>query len=276
MMIGEILNFIKTTFARVGKQTAVIAVSGGIDSAVSLSLVVRALGADGVHAVLLPYGDQDMSDARTVVDFNQIPIDNQHEIQIKPIVDAIFTTAQNKASQENIRQGNIMARTRMIVLYDLAKTLDALVCGTENKSEKYLGYFTRFGDEASDLEPIQHLFKTQVRQLAVDLQLPKEILTKQPSAGLWQDQTDEAEFGFSYEDADKVLEIIVDKQPALLERLPIGTAVWLDEGRVGAIFLGGASLDPTTIEKVLKHVQSNWFKQQVPYHMEPEKSSLFH
>lgn len=274
-MIGEILSFIKTTFAKVGKQTAVIAVSGGIDSAVSLSLVVRALGADKVHAVLLPYDDQDMIDARTIVKWNNIPTANQHEIQIKPIVAEILNTAQNKTTQPAIRQGNIMARTRMIILYDLAKTLDALVCGTENKSEKYLGYFTRFGDEASDLEPIQHLFKTQIRQVATELQLPNEIIVKEPSAGLWQDQTDEAEFGFSYADADRVLEIIVDKQPALLERLTNGKARSLEEVCDGARFLSGASLEAKTIEKVLKHVQANWFKHQVPYHLEPEQNALF-
>ena len=274
-MIGEILSFIKQTFTRTGKETAIIAVSGGIDSAVSLSLVVRALGADKVHVVLLPFGEQDMTDARAMVDFNQIPISNQHEIQIKPIVDSIFAVVDGKDKNAELRLGNIMARARMIVLYDLAKTLDALVCGTENKSEKYLGYFTRFGDEASDLEPIQHLFKTQVRQVASELHLPQEILTKQPSAGLWQDQTDEIEFGFSYDDADKVLEIIVDKQPALLERLTNGKARSLEEVCDGARFLSGASLDPTTIEKVLKHLQANWFKHLVPYHMESEPNSVF-
>lgn len=274
-MIGEILSFIKQTFVQTGKQLAVVAVSGGIDSAVSLSLVARALGADKVHVVLLPYGEQDMTDARAVIEWNNIPTVNQHEMQIRPIVEEIFNTAQNKEIKVDVRRGNIMARTRMIVLYDLAKTLDALVCGTENKSEKYLGYFTRFGDEASDLEPIQHLFKTQVRQVALDLQLPQEILTKKPSAGLWQDQTDEAEFGFSYDDADKVLEIIVDKQPALLERLTNGKARSLEEVRDGARFLSGASLDPATIEKILKHVQANWFKHQVPYHMDSELNSVF-
>ena len=274
-MIGEILSFIKQTFAKTGKETAIIAVSGGIDSAVSLSLVVRALGAERVHAVLLPYDTQDMTDARAVVDFNQIPTSNQHEIQIKPIVDQLVESLQTMGESNKFKLGNIMARTRMIVVYDLAKSLDGLVCGTENKSEKYLGYFTRFGDEASDLEPIQHLFKTQVRQVATELQLPQEILTKKPSAGLWQDQTDEAEFGFSYEDADKVLEIIVDKQPALLERLTNGKVRSLEEVRDGARFLSGASLNPATIEKVLKHVQANWFKHLVPYHMEPEQSTVF-
>ncbi len=274
-MIGEILSFIKQTFTKTGKQTAIVAVSGGIDSAVSLSLVVRALGAEQVHAVFLPFGDQDMTDARTVVDFNKIPIGNQHEIQIKPIVDQLVESLQTMGEFNKFRLGNIMARTRMIVVYDLAKNLDGLVCGTENKSEKYLGYFTRFGDEASDLEPIQHLFKTQVRRVATELHLPQNILTKQPSAGLWQDQTDEMEFGFSYEDADKVLEIIVDKQPALLERLTNGKARSLEEVRDGARFLSGASLDSETIEKVLKHVQANWFKHQVPYHMEPEQQSVF-
>lgn len=264
-MIGEVLSFIKTTVKNTGKTGVIVAVSGGIDSAVSVTLAARALSAEHVHTLLLPYGDQDMADARAIVDFNEIPQSNRHEIQIQPIVDQVLQATAKEGEQTELRKGNIMARSRMIVLYDLAKAHDLLVCGTENKSEKYLSYFTRFGDEASDLEPIQHLFKTQVRQVATDLGIPNQILTKAPSAGLWLDQTDEAEFGFSYEDADQVLKMIVDTQPALLQRLTNGKARSLEEVRDGTRFLSGASLDLVTIEKVLKHVQSNWFKHQVPY-----------
>src|SRR5258708_26883046 len=101
---------------------------------------------------------------------------------------------------------------RMIILYDLAKKYKALVCGTENKSENLLGYFTRFGDQASDIEPIEHLYKTQVYQLAKYLNLPDAIITQQPSAGLWQGQTDEGQFGFTYEEADQVLFLHFEKK----------------------------------------------------------------
>jgi NAD+ synthase len=110
-----------------------------------------------------------------------------------------------------------MARVRMILLYDLAKKHNALVCGTENKSEYLLGYFTRFGDAASDFEPIQHLYKTQVYQLASSLGVPKNIIKKTPTAGLWHGQTDEGEFGFSYKEADEVLFYYYDKKLKLEE-----------------------------------------------------------
>lgn len=275
-MVGDITNFIKTTVSRTGKSGVIIAVSGGIDSALSLTLAARALGADNVYAVLLPYGAQDMTDARAIIDFNQLPQDHQFEVDIQPIVAEVLNATNHvknlppsPSALTSVREGNVMARARMIVLYDLARRLDVLVCGTENKSEKYLSYFTRFGDEASDLEPIQHLYKTEVRALGAQLELPKQIQTKAPSAGLWQDQTDETEFGFSYEVADQVLKLIVDTQPALLERLTNGKARSLEEVRDGVRFLSGAKLELSEIEKVLTHVQRNWFKHQVPYHFYP-------
>ena len=139
-----------------------------------------------------------------------------------------------------------MARVRMIAVFDLAKQLDALVCGTENKSEKYLGYFTRFGDEASDIEPIQHLYKTQVKVLARQLQLPPVFLQKAPSAGLWADQTDEKELGFSYEQADQVLVELID----------------------------GEQSDPTAEikEKVKQRIISQEFKRQAPYRLAVEST----
>lgn len=278
-MSTAIETFIKETLERTGKQTLVVAVSGGIDSAVSLTLAARAVGAAQVHAVLMPYADQDMADARAILDFNQIPASNRHEFQIKPIVDTCLAAIQSKQTSATdstdpnaeadlpVRVGNMKARSRMILLYDMAKSLDTLVCGTENKSEKYLGYFTRFGDAASDLEPLSQLYKTQVFELAKKLAIPTQIIDKAPSAGLWQGQTDEAEFGFSYTDADAVLAIIVDKQPSLLERLTNGKTNSLQEVTEGVRFLSGASLDLELITKILTRVQSQWFKHQVPYEM---------
>ena len=118
---------------------------------------------------------------------------------------------------DRVRLGNIMARVRMIILFDLDKKQKGLVCGTENKSEALLGYFTRFGDEASDIEPIQHLYKTQVYELAKYLGVPKEIIEKPPSANLWESQTDEGEFGFTYKEADQVLFHYYDKKLKLEE-----------------------------------------------------------
>ncbi|MBI2190192.1 MAG: NAD(+) synthase, partial [Candidatus Levybacteria bacterium] len=133
-------------------------------------------------------------------------------LSIKSIVDKLAKTLGVQPLKDSIRLGNIMARVRMILLYDLAKKHQALVCGTENRSEYHLGYFTRFGDEASDFEPIRHLYKTQVYQLASYLGVPKTVIDKKPTAGLWAEQTDEGEFGFSYKEADPVLYLYFDKK----------------------------------------------------------------
>src|SRR3989344_4041240 len=202
--VAQVIEFLKSTFESQQKTKAVIAVSGGIDSALSLTLLAKALSPQQIFPIILPYHDQATTDNHLMVDFNQIPPENVTEYNIGDSVDRFAELFG--AGVDQIRKGNIMARVRMIAVYDLAKKLDALVVGTENKSEKYLAYFTRFGDEASDIEPIQHLYKTQVRQLAQHLNLPPSILTKAPSAGLWTDQTDEQELGFSYDQADHVLE----------------------------------------------------------------------
>lgn len=238
-------TFLKETFQKQHKTHAVIAVSGGIDSAVSLSLVARVLPKENIHCLLLPYGDQSVVDAETICHWNEIPQDNWHEINIKPVVETI-TTEINLAATETFRMGNIMARSRMIILYDFAKRYDALVVGTENKSEKFLGYFTRFGDEASDVEPLQHLYKTQVRELASHLEMPSIFTQKAPSAGLWGGQTDEIELGFTYADADKVLDALVD------QRIPSNQIVI-------------PGIDPYVVQKVVERVKSQEFKHEVPY-----------
>ncbi len=243
--IDRIVKFLIDTFRRQQVENVVIAVSGGIDSAVSLALLARAMTVDHIYPLLLPYGDQDMSDAVTVCEWAGIKSQNCQKISITPIVEQMVR-ALDVPSAESVRLGNIMARSRMIITYDKAKELSALVCGTENKSEKYLGYFTRFGDEASDIEPLQHLYKTQVRSLAEFLQIPEPIRRKAPSAGLWWGQTDESELGFSYEDADQVIDRYID-QKKTLEEIDI------------------AGIKPETVQKILQRVSSQAFKLQVPY-----------
>lgn len=150
--------------------------------------------------------------------------------------------------EDKIRKGNVIARTRMISVFDYAKSKDALVVGTENKSEHYLGYFTRFGDQASDLEPLANLYKTQVRQLARELSLPEIFLAKTPSADLWQDQSDEKELGFSYELADQVLAYLIDQKLTATE--------------IPQLF---NQEEQTLVNKILARVDAMAFKQQVPY-----------
>jgi NAD+ synthase len=143
--------------------------------------------------------------------------------------------------------GNIMARVRMILLYDLAKKRQALVCGTENKSEHLLGYFTRYGDEASDFEPIKHLYKTQVYQLAKALGVPNEIIQSPPSAGLWLGQTDEKQFGFSYYQADQIL------------------FLYLEKGLSLPVIVKKTGVEKRIVEKVISWYKTNDFKHRIPY-----------
>jgi NAD+ synthase len=164
-------------------------------------------------------------------------------IDIKKAVDDI---CWNEMGMDNIRKGNIMARVRMIYVFDQAKKRNALVVGTENKSEHLLGYFTRFGDEASDVEPIAHLYKTQVIELATHLPIPQSILMKPPSAGLWPEQTDEGEFGFSYKDADQVLALFFDEKKSVDEVVALG-------------------FDRELIKKIQARVSQNSFKHMTPY-----------
>ncbi len=243
--------FIAQVFSNALKSKAVIAVSGGIDSAVATSLLVRVLGAQNVIGVCLPYGEQDMSDAHTLMNHLGLSTDSQLMMDIKPIVAQSATIAGFSPDTtdvgQQLRLGNMMARSRMLLVFDLAKKIEALVCGTENKSEHYLGYFTRFGDAASDLEPLANLYKTQVRMVAEALQLPEVFLAKSPSAGLWPGQTDETELGFSYAEADIVLSELIDKKTARVQ------------------LAQQTSLSPETITKVLAQIDSSAFKLQVPY-----------
>lgn len=253
----EIQDFIAKKVKEAGFDKVLVAVSGGVDSAVSLHLAVRALGADKVYAVLLPYGDlskTSLEHGKLVVKSAGLADGHVYVRNIQSAVDVILSEtkdiyssqAQNDSSLMDIRKGNVMARVRMIYLFDLAKQLGALVVGTENKSEHFLGYFTRFGDEASDIEPIRSLYKTQIWEMAKHLGVPKEIIEKAPSAGLWESQTDEKEFGFSYLDADKVLYHYFE------EKLPRG----------GIIDLG---LSEKLVDSVLGFVKKNDFKHHVPF-----------
>jgi NAD+ synthase len=242
----KIIKFLKTTFANAGFTRAVVGVSGGVDSSVSCALTIQALGAINVYPVLMPYSINSMQstlDGMNVLEALHVPIGQITRIDIKAGVDAMVSAG---GGVENVRRGNIMARMRMIALYDQAKKRSALVVGTENKSEHLLGYFTRFGDEASDVEPIRMLYKTQVYELAKYLEIPEVIITKAPTADLWMGQTDEKEFGFTYKEADEILSLAIDQKKSIDE-----------------IVKAGFSLE--IIQRVLNRVKANEFKHILPY-----------
>ncbi len=243
--VTEITSFIADEFKSSGMDKIVIALSGGIDSALSATLAVKAVGVEKVNVLMLPYGKlniEGVKDARLVAKSLSMPEKQIKIIDIKPTVDEVIKALPNV---NNLRKGNIMARVRMIYLYDKAKELNALVCGTENKSEYYLGYFTRFGDEASDLEPIQGLYKTQVWSLAKYLNIPEKIISKSPSAGLWEGQTDESELGFSYSQADEIL-------------------YYTFQDELSASEIAQKGLDIKIINQVLLRVKQNKFKHHLP------------
>jgi NAD+ synthase len=209
----KITVFLKKTFDTQKITKAIIGVSGGIDSATSFALLNQILEPENIIVAHLYYFESKFSEMEKYILQSHVPKQNIHHISIKEPVDAVITLQQIEANENNkVRIGNITARMRMIILYDLAKKYNALVCGTENKSENLLGYFTRFGDQASDVEPIEHLYKTQVYQLAKNLNIPESVINQQPSAGLWLGQTDEGQFGFTYEEADQVLYLYFEKK----------------------------------------------------------------
>ena len=203
----KILKFIKDYVYNSGYKNGIIGISGGIDSALVLQLTVEALGKDNVFALLMPYklsSEDSLKDGKTVC--NKLGV-KYEVIDISPSVDAYFS----KYPTDNPLQiGNKCARERMSVLYDYSVRKKALVVGTSNKSEILIGYATQYGDSAAAFLPIGELYKTQVFQLSELLNIPKEIISKKPSADLWEKQTDEDEIGLSYNDLDEILYYIVE------------------------------------------------------------------
>ena len=242
----EIILFLQKTREKTGFKHLVIGVSGGVDSAASLFLAVKAYGADFIHPVLLPFADlnsKGFKNAESVVQKAGIKEKNVVKIDIKNAVESI---ANSDGGMDKLRKGNIMVRLRMVYLYDLSKKYKALVLGTENRTEFLLGYFTRFGDDASDIEPLQHLYKTEVRQLAEYLGIPQSIIEQKPTAGLWKGQTDEGEFGFTYREADCILYLYVDLKKTKKE-------------------IPASGFKQKTVEKVLARLSDNSFKHRLPY-----------
>lgn len=204
-----LVGFIKSEITRVGYSHAVVALSGGIDSALSCWLAAEALGAENVLAVRMPYrtsSPDSLEHAQNVIDALGV---QSLTIPITEMVEPYFNRFPELG---RLRRANILARSRMIVIYDQSEAFRGLVVGTGNKTEILLGYTTLYGDSACAINPIGDLYKTQVRQLARDLGIPQEIIQKPPSADLWENQTDEGELGFTYEEVDKLLYLLVDQR----------------------------------------------------------------
>jgi len=198
----ELRNYI---VREASKSGGVIGVSGGVDSAVTLLLTVRAIGAQNVHALILPSKTtpkEDLEDAFSVLELARVPKENIEVIDIEPILESFEKNLGDLTKEE---RGNLAARVRMCILHQRAYRNNALVIGTGDKSELLLGYFTKYGDGGVDILPIGDLYKTQVRKLGVFLGLPERIAFKPSSPRLWPGQTAEGELGLSYEIADLIL-----------------------------------------------------------------------
>jgi NAD+ synthase len=242
-LVEEILTrFIRNEIVRAGFRRAVFGLSGGIDSSVVAYLTVKAMGKENVLAVTMPYKTSSEATRR---DSQAVIADlglQELEVPITPQIDAYLATV---GEVSRMRLAYKCARERMTVLYDQSAAYEGLVVGTSNKTELLLGYGTQYGDLASAINPIGDLYKTQLRQLAVHLGLPAAILDKAPSGDLWVGQTDEEELGFSYDEVDRLLVLLVDRrwQPAQLAR---------------------AGFDAVFIEGVLRRIRRNQYKRRLP------------
>ena len=196
-----ISNFIKEYVEKADKKRIVIGLSGGIDSSLVLKLAIMAIGKENVFALFLPETSTPLHDFEHSRLMARMTGVGYTTIDISSIVHSIV----GKDEIDKVTIGNIKARIRMIYLYKYANMLNALVCGTSNKTELMLGYFTKYGDGGADFMPIGDLYKTQVYMVARHLGIPEEILKKPPTAGLWKGQTDEQELGLPYEKIDKIL-----------------------------------------------------------------------
>jgi NAD+ synthase len=243
--VEVITAFIRSQMEQTGFSRLVVGLSGGVDSAAVAYLAARAIGADNLLAVRMPYrtsSDASETDAlRVVEDLNC----RTERIEITPMVEPMLDliSGDDDASL-NVRRGNVMARQRMIILYDRSAAFDALVIGTSNKTEALLGYGTLHGDMAAAMQPIGDLYKTQLRAVARELGVPDQVVAKPPSADLWPGQTDEGELGRSYDSLDRVLFALVDRR-------------WTVDRSVAA------GLERSLVEWVARRVAQMEFKRQL-------------
>ncbi|MBN1680879.1 MAG: NAD+ synthase [Anaerolineae bacterium] len=246
--------FLRDAVTKVGFKRAVLGLSGGIDSALSAYLVTEALGPENVLAVRMPYktsSPSSLSDAGVVIEDLGI---HSETIEITPMVDPLL---ERVPEASNLRKGNIMARMRMVALYDQSAAFNGLVIGTSNKTETLLGYSTIYGDNAAAVQPIADLYKAQVRQLSRAVGVPASVIDKPPSADLWAGQTDEDELGFTYDLADQLLYLLVDERYSVDEVVAEG-------------------FEREFVEKIWRQVRLNHYKRTMPNVAKLSRRSIGH
>lgn len=237
-----LVDFIRNETRKFGFNRVALGLSGGIDSALSATLAAEALGPENVLALILPYktsSAQSEADARLLIKQLGLPHD---KIDITPMAEPLF---ERYPDMGNLRRGNVLARLRMICIFDRSSAEKALVLGTSNKTEYLLGYTTWYGDSAASIQPIGDLYKTQVRALAASVGVPTPIVEKKPSADLWPGQTDESEMGLSYDLVDQVLYLLVDER--------------LDAEKVVAL-----GFERSLVERVMNTMRDMQYKRMLP------------
>ena len=235
-------GFIHSETSRAGFDRAVVGLSGGVDSALTCLLAAEALGPENVLAVRMPYATsspESLEHAELMIQMTGVK-----DVTL-PITDAANVLLDGIPEDQQVRRGNVMARMRMIVLFDQSADFGGLVIGTGNKTELLLGYTTQFGDAASAISPLGDLYKTQVWQLAAEMDVPEVIQEKAPSADLWIGQTDESELGFTYKEVDRLLYLLVDRRHSPEDCVEAG-------------------FDRKFVETIVALVQRNHFKRVMP------------
>jgi NAD+ synthase len=243
---GRIRDFISEKVRASRLEGAIVAVSGGIDSAVTLAMTSRALGEERVRALTMPECDitpsSDVTDVINLADSLGVTCDI---VGITPVMSVIKSTLSLYDPSDLVSSGNIKPRVRMMLSYHFANTLHLMVIGSSNKSELLTGYFTKYGDGGVDIMPLGDLYKTQVRQLAKYLGISRRIVEKTPTAGLWPGQTDEGELEVDYGTLDLIL-------------------FGLERGMNTSEISGDLCIDTSVVERVKSRVRDSEHKRRLP------------
>ena len=238
---GMLVAFLREETAKSGHRRVVMGLSGGVDSAAVAALAAEAMGPEHVTALFMPYRTSSAESAEHATLVARTFGLNLAVVDISTQVDAYYAAL---GEVHRVRRGNKMARERKAIEYDRSWP-DGLVVGTSNKTELLLGYGTRYGDMACDLNPVGDLYKTQLRELAAHLGVPEVIVRKPPTADLWVGQTDEAELGFTYADADLALYHLVDRRMRPPELIAAG-------------------FDPALVNGIRERVRRSHYKRVMP------------
>jgi len=246
IMQNKIIDFIRNETNKAGAEGIVVGISGGIDSALTATLTIKALGKDKVLGIHMPeFGltnSKDYTEVKALAEWLGIDF---RAIDISGIISAFMVAIPESESANKLSKGNLKARIRMSILYFYANHMNRLVMGTSNKTEIILGYYTKYGDGGVDLEPIARLYKTNVWELARRVGIPEFIIAKKPSAGLWTDQTDEDELGISYINLDKVL-------------------MMLEQNKAPEIIMSTVGVSLEQLNCVMKRIDRSEHKRKIP------------